>query len=153
MDIDLRRARADEIDQLTELSMRSKRSNGYDDAFMKACREELTVTAARMAAGEYWLAEADEICGCVCLLTTAHSPIGEIHAFFIDPTWQRRGIGRLLWQKIVARAQAKKLSILGLDADPKAVAFYQAMGCQIVGYVPSGSIKGRLLPRMEIRLR
>lgn len=153
MNIDLRRARTDEAGELTELSMRSKRSNGYDEAFMKACREELTVTAERMTAGEYWVAETDEICGCVCLLTNAHSPVGEIHAFFIDPTWKRRGIGRMLWQKVVERARAKELSILCLDADPAAVSFYQAMGCQIVGNTPSGSIKGRMLPRMEKRLR
>ncbi len=58
MDIKIRRARRDEAGVLTELSLRSKRSNGYGDAFMAACREELTVTGARMSQGEYWVAEA-----------------------------------------------------------------------------------------------
>lgn len=68
MKLEIRRARPDEADALTDLSMRSKRSNGYDDAFMEACREELTVTPKRLAEGEYWVAVADDICGCVCLL-------------------------------------------------------------------------------------
>ena len=74
MKIDLRRARPNEAAMLTDLSMRS---NGYDDAFMEACREELTVTAARMAEGEYWVAEADAVCGYVCLAVEPleHVPI------------------------------------------------------------------------------
>jgi len=48
MTVTIRRARSDEAGVLTDLSMRAKRSNGYDEAFMEACRAELTVTAARM---------------------------------------------------------------------------------------------------------
>lgn len=149
--INLRLARPDEANILTELTMRAKRSNGYDDAFMEACREELTVTDERLATGEYWVAEVDDICGCVCLVDDPESQTGEVHAFFIDPPWQRQGIGRLLWQKIVERVEAKGLSTLQLDADPAAVPFYEAMGFKVVGEAPSGSIKGRTLPRMEIR--
>lgn len=36
--------------------------------------------------------------------------------------------------------------------DPFAVAFYEAMGMRITGESPSGSIPGRMLPRMERRL-
>jgi len=42
--------------------MRSKRSNGYDEPFMAACREELTVTGEHLVEGEYWVAD----CGVVC---------------------------------------------------------------------------------------
>ncbi|MCC0041531.1 MAG: hypothetical protein H6880_05120 [Rhodobiaceae bacterium] len=36
--------------------------------------------------------------------------------------------------------------------DPFAVAFYEAMGMRITGESPSGSIPGRMLPRMQRRL-
>ena len=36
-----------------------------------------------------------------------------------------------------------------LDADPNSVGFYQRMGMEIVGESPSGSIPGRMLPRMR----
>jgi len=147
----VRRARLDEVDVLTDLSMRSKRSNGYDDAFMESCRGELTVTAARMGEGEYWVAEADRVCGCVCLKAVDGGK-GEIHAFFIEPDCQRCGIGRLLWSKVFQRAEALGMVGLSLDADPAAVPFYRAMGFVVVGEVPSGSIEGRMLPRMEIEL-
>lgn len=153
MPIELRRARIDEAKDLTELSMRSKRSNGYDDVFMAACQEELTVTPEKMTAGEYWLAEDDGLLGCVCLLADVAVSSGEVHAFFVDPIHQRRGVGRLLWQCLVEQAKIKGLTRLHLDADPEAVPFYQAMGFSIAGQTPSGSVPGRTLPKMEIVLK
>ena len=150
--IQIRRARHDEAAELTMLAMRAKRSNGYDDAFMEACREELTVTVSRMNTGEYWVAEADVTCGCACLINGSEVATAEVYAFFIDPDWQLQGVGRLLWQKLIERARTMGASRLKLDADPAAVPFYQAMGFAIVGESPSGSIRGRMLPTMEIRL-
>ncbi|NIA68925.1 GNAT family N-acetyltransferase [Pelagibius litoralis] len=148
--VTVRRARDDEAEALTALSLKSKRSNGYDDAFMAACREELTVTDQRLAEGEYWVAESEELCGCACLLADPNGGSGEVHAFFIDPDWQRRGVGRLLWNKLVQRAKEQGLIDLRLDADPAAVPFYEAMGFKVVGEAPSGSIPGRSLPHMKV---
>ena len=152
MDIEIRRARAEDVDLLTELSIRSKRSNGYDEAFMAACREELTVTGQSLCDGEYWVAEGDDLCGCACLSADPDGRAGEIHAFFIDPDWQRRGIGRLLWRKLLERAQESGLVRLYLDADPAAVPFYEALGFEVTGDSPSGSIAGRTLPHMTLVL-
>ncbi len=132
--------------------MRAKRSNGYDDAFMDACREELTVTASDLEDGEYWVARSDAVCGLVCLENGADKGQGEVHALFVDPDRQRQGIGRMLWLKVVERAKTRGFASLHLDADPAAVPFYRAMGCVVVGEAPSGSIAGRMLPRMAILL-
>src|SRR5687768_4428349 len=53
-DVLVRRARADEAEALTELTMRAKASWGYDAAFMAACREELTLTPETFAAWTVW---------------------------------------------------------------------------------------------------
>ncbi|MEM1045983.1 MAG: GNAT family N-acetyltransferase [Pseudomonadota bacterium] len=152
MTIEIRRARADEAGELTELCLRSKQSNGYDDAFMAACRDELTITPDRLEEGEYWVAVSDSLCGCACLLVDQASKTGEVHAFFIDPACQRRGIGRRLWKKLLERAGDCGLSRLDLEADPFAVPFYQALGFRIVGEAPSGSIPGRMIPTMQLDL-
>ncbi len=153
MMLEIRLARADEAVALTELALRSKKSNGYDAAFMEACREELTITAASMAAGEYWVAyQGDYLCGFAGLIVDRKAAIGKIVDFFIDPTWKRQGVGRLLWNKILMRAKDNQLVKLHLDADPFAVPFYEAMGFKVVGKIPSGSIEGRMLPRMEMRI-
>lgn len=132
--------------------MRSKQSNGYDDAFMEACREEMTVSETDITDTEFWVAESDELCGCVSLKPDADRKAGEVHAFFIEPSWKRQGIGKLLWGKLIERARANGLKNLRLDADPEAVPFYEAMGFQVISEVPSGSIEGRMIPHMTIRL-
>jgi len=152
MNITIRKARPDDAGKLTDLIMRSKSSNGYDEAFMAACREELAVTGARLAEEEYWVAETDVLCGCACLLVDENDTSGEVSAFFVDPGWQGKGVGRLLWQKLLERAKAQALSQLHLDSDPFAVPFYQAMGFAVTGQTPSGSIPGRFLPYMTLSL-
>ncbi|MCP4047212.1 MAG: GNAT family N-acetyltransferase [Gammaproteobacteria bacterium] len=153
MNIKLRQARLDEADLLTALAMRSKRSNGYNEDFMARCRDELTVTRQSLAAAELWVAETDIVCGCVGLSVDETGNSGEVFSFFVDPDLKRQGIGRLLWQNLVERMEKKTIRYLRLDADPSAVAFYQALGFTIAHQVPSGSIEGRTLPHMRIELK
>ncbi|MEQ9640183.1 MAG: GNAT family N-acetyltransferase [Alphaproteobacteria bacterium] len=151
-DVKLRQARPGDEAALTALSLRSKQSNGYDDAFMAACREELTVTPDHLARGEHWVAEAGELCGYGWLLANQQARTGEVCALFVEPTWKRKGIGRVLWQKLLARAKEQGLAMLHLDADPYAVPFYEAQGLRITGTSPSGSVPGREIPLMQIDL-
>jgi len=143
----LRRAAAGDADALSDLSFRSKASNGYDADFMEACRDELAVTSATLADGEVWVSE------------TNGKPVGffdirlekdvlEVYSLYVDPDVKRSGIGRILWAALEERAVAMMAKAIELDADPAAVQFYTAMGCSIIGQAPSGSIPGRMLPRM-----
>ncbi len=150
--IQVRRAKLHETQMLTDIALRAKRSNGYDDSFMDACKDELTVTTSHMKEGEYWVAELDYVCGFICLVEGLEPRVGEVHALFIDPDWQRCGVGKSLWLKIIQQAESKGMVKIQLDADPAAVPFYESIGCKIIANVPSGSIPGRLIPRMEAHL-
>ena len=152
--MNIRRAKLSEADFLSDLSMLSKQSNGYGEDFMEMCRDELRVTQERLEKGEYWVAEteSEEICGCVCLCVESDDQSGEVHAFFIHPDWQRRGLGKKLWNKILERAIDQNLKLLHLDADPFAVAFYELLGFKTVRETPSGSIADRTIPYMELHL-
>ena len=152
MSVTVRLAQPDEAEALTDLSLRSKQSNGYDQDFMDACRAELTVTEDDVREGLYWVAEQDGLCGCVSLVADPDKAAGEIHAFFVDPDRQRSGIGRALWQTALDRAGALGLNELKLDADPNAVDFYRKLGFTVVGSSPSGSIPGRSIPHMVLKL-
>ena len=148
----LRRAVPADAPALTDLALRSKRSNGHDDAFMSACREELTVTAEALRGGDCWVADDGEARGFATLRPGGADGIGEVHALFVDPGRQRAGIGRALWERLVERARERSFVELRLDADPAAVPFYRAVGLETIGESPSGSIPGRRLPRMAVRL-
>lgn len=150
----LRPAEVSDVGPMTDVSIRSKQSNGYDDAFIDACRDELTITAARLCQGEYWVAvDGAEIIGCASLSPDEGHRTGMVHSFFIDPDYQGRGIGRLIWTLLLQRADAYAMTEVRLDADPNAVPFYEAMGFEVVGLSPSDSIPDRALPHMTLSLK
>ncbi|MGR3290401.1 MAG: GNAT family N-acetyltransferase [Paracoccaceae bacterium] len=152
MDVTIRPAREDDAEALTVLAMISKQSNGYDDAFMTACAEELRVTPALLAEHDHWVAESNIPCGFVSLHVDPEGNTGEVAALFIHPDWQRCGVGRRLWTALESTAREKGLTALHLDADPRAEAFYSGLGFITVRRVPSGSIPNRTLPHMRIEL-
>ncbi len=146
----IRRAKAGDAEALTGLALASKAHWGYDPVFMGACVAELTTTVSAISENEIWLAElGSEIVGFYELIADAEDQRGEVLMFFVMPAHMGQGVGRLLWAHMEGRAAAHELERLGLDADPNAVPFYTAMGMTVVGEAPSGSIPGRMLPRME----
>ena len=151
-DVVLRRARPDEMDALTALCLRSKASNGYDEAFMAACVEELTVRPQWFERSEFWLAEKrGRIVGCA-RLTPDDPGTAEIETFFVEPEFRSTGVGRRLWEHLKGRARERGLARLHLVADPYAEPVYERFGFRTVGRAASGSIPGRTLPRMEMIL-
>ena len=147
----IRRAHLAEAPALTALVLRSKALWGYDDAFMALCRAELTVRPEAIAQGEVWVAERGGGLVGVLQLVPEDGQEGravEVRLIFVDPAAVRAGVGTALWRHAEAHARALGAGRLTLDADPNAVLFYQRMGMQVVGRSPSGSIPGRMLPRM-----
>ncbi|MHA7777535.1 GNAT family N-acetyltransferase [Roseibium sp. M-1] len=150
----IRVATLEDRDALTELCMRSKQSNGYDDAFMAQCAEELKVRDSWIMDDDFWVAESTEgaLIGCIRLSMEDDGETGELETCFVDPDWKGKKIGRALFEVLHRRARSLGLSKVGLDADPFAEPFYARMGFRTVGSAPSGSIPGRTLPRMELIL-
>jgi len=148
--VTVRRARPDEADLLTGLAFRSKASNGYDQAFMEACRAEMAVTPAAFERRCFWIAEgeAGELLG-FAGLWPVEDGLAEVDPIYVEPISKGIGVGQALWAQLERHARAGGAARLGLDSDPFAVGFYERMGCRIIGESPSGSIPGRMLPRME----
>ncbi len=147
----IRRALPSEAPALSALALRSKALWGYDDAFMALCRAELTVQPEAIERGQVWVAEAGEVIVGLLQLVPEDRDDGraaEVRLFFVEPGTVRVGVGRALWHHAEARAGAFGADRLTLDADPNAVAFYERVGMHIIGQSPSGSIPGRMLPRM-----
>ncbi len=152
MSISLRPAVVADCAALSDVVFRSKQSNGYDDAFMDACRAELTITARTLAQTQLWVAEDNGVLlGCAALDMQPNNS-GEVSLFFVDPNVQGRGVGRMLWSTIFRLAHQNGFKTLELSADPNAVGFYAKQGFVEIGSTPSGSIKGRRLPKMQLTL-
>ncbi|MET8470701.1 GNAT family N-acetyltransferase [Streptomyces sp. NPDC006422] len=148
----LRPARPDEAERLSALALRSKAHWGYDDAFMASCVAELTLHPSEVERRRTTVAEdADgRLLGLVTL--EGAPPVGELGLMFVDPDAMGLGVGRLLFEHMREAARAAGFRAVGWSADPNAVPFYEAMGGRHVGVTPSGSIPGRTLPLMELRL-
>jgi N-acetylglutamate synthase-like GNAT family acetyltransferase len=147
----IRRATGQDAAALTALALRSKAVWGYDAAFMAACREELTISAAAIAERPTSvLEEKGRIVGFCQLRIDA--PAAEVAQFFIAPGSLRGGRGRRLWAHLEAFARAAGCTRLEADADPHAEGFYRAMGMIRAGEAASGSIPGRLLPHLRKEL-
>ncbi|MEU2774532.1 GNAT family N-acetyltransferase [Streptomyces sp. NPDC007162] len=144
MGISIRPARPEEANFLTDLALRSKAYWGYDAQFLESCREELTLREGELSGRRAAVAEQN---GGIVGFTTLEGdpPQGVLGMMFVDPGVIGKGVGRLLFDHVVATARDLGFTQFTIDADPNAEPFYGAMGAVPVGVVPSGSIPGRTL--------
>jgi GNAT superfamily N-acetyltransferase len=149
--IRLRDARQIELTTLSELCLRSKAVWGYDDAFMTACRTELTLRPDELQSTHLQVAELD-----FAAVGLAQIKVTSTHAdllkLFVEPALLRSGVGRLLFEWATARARALGAVRMIIQADPGAAPFYERMGAHYAGFAPSQSIPGRMLPRLQMEL-
>jgi len=147
----LRAPRADELEALTELCLRSKAVWGYDRVFMEACRDELTLTQEDLRETKLQIAERDGAIVGVAQIS-ADGTIAHLEKLFVEPGQLRGGAGRTLFDWAKATAATLGARHLVIEADPDAAPFYRRMGARDDGTVPSGSIPGRVLPRLVLTL-
>lgn len=141
-----------ELGSLSALQMRSKAHWGYDDAFMAACKDELTLTPKDLSDTALAVGDLDGVLVGVAQV----GPCGqdaELLALFIDPPYIGSGFGKQLFAWCVTAARNVSQTRLLIDADPDAASFYERMGAKRIGSTPSGSVPGRLLPQYEYPLR
>ncbi len=131
--------------------MRSKASWGYDQAFMAACEQELTVSPEQvLRCPTYVLVERDQVRG-FYLLERTDSAVVELGHLFIEPTAIGRGYGTSLMAHAIATAAAAGYRSMLIQADSNAAGFYRRFGVVVIGTRPSDSIPRRDLPLLELR--
>jgi len=141
----------EELASLSELCLRSKAVWGYDREFLAACRSELSFDQRNLQLTPIAVAEhSGKVVGVAQVKVMGNE--ANLLKLFIEPTALRRGVGRTLlaWATNVARE--KGATRLIIDSDPGAVLFYRRMGAYDLGQAPSGSVPGRMLPRLAINL-
>jgi GNAT superfamily N-acetyltransferase len=151
MTILLRDVRPDELSSLSELCLRSKAVWGYDEAFMRACRDELTLRPDELLSSYVRVAERDAIIVGLAQIRLV-GDIADLMKLFVEPALMGAGVGRLLFEWATARARDLGAIRMTIEADPGAVPFYKRMGACQTGFVPSGSIAGRMLPYLQLEL-
>jgi GNAT superfamily N-acetyltransferase len=151
LNLTIRTPSLDELPSLSDLCFRSKAIWGYDEEFMEACRGELSFEPRDLQLTPIAVAERDGK-----PIGVAQVKVGDGEAdllkLFVEPGALHSGIGKALF--VWATNAAKKLGStrLTIDADPDAASFYRRMGAYDVGQAPSGSVPGRMLPKLAMNL-
>jgi GNAT superfamily N-acetyltransferase len=140
-----------ELPALSELCLRSKAVWGYDAAFMAACRAELTFHPDELSSSRIAVAErAGTILGVVQVKRIGQE--ADLAKLFVEPALLRDGIGKLLFAWAVDVARSMGATRLVIEADPDAAPFYRRLGAHDAGLTPSGSIAGRMIPKLALDL-
>lgn len=151
MPLTIRAPTIDELSSLSDLCFRSKAVWGYDEEFMEACRGELSFEPRDLALTPIAVAEHNGKPIGVAQVKVVDGE-ADLLKLFVEPSALRSGTGKalLVWATDVA----KKLGAtrLTIDADPDAAPFYRRMGAYDVGEAPSGSVPGRMLPKLAMNL-
>src|SRR4051812_44240957 len=122
--IRLRDARADELPSLTALCLRSKAVWGYDDAFMLACRNELTLCCNELRSTIVQVAERDGIAVGLAQIKVIGRE-ADLRKLFVEPGVLRSGVGALLFAWATATARRLGAVRMTIEADPGAAPFYE----------------------------
>ena len=149
--VHLRAPRADELGALSGLCLRSKAYWGYDDVFISACRDELSMRPEDIASDTVIVAEIDGRAVGVAQVSVEGNAAWLVK-LFVDTDAMGLGVGSRLFRRSVDAARQRGATQLVIEADPGAVPFYERMGALRDGDAPSGSIPGRRLPRLVTRL-
>ena len=151
MSLVVRQARLEELPGLSELCLRSKAVWGYDQAFLEACRSELTLRPEELRTTLVAVAESESGVAGVVQIKVADAE-ADLLKLFIEPRKLRSGIGSFLLSWAIEQAKSMGATRLLVESDPDAASFYRGIGAYDVGVAPSGSIPGRFLARLAFDL-
>lgn len=147
----IRPARIDDAATLSALALRSKAHWGYDEAFLAACRDDLTVTPEDVTTHTIRVtALAGRPCGFYQLRGAGET--ATLTDLWVEPGTIGQRHGRALWEDAVATARERGFRELRVQCDPHAEGFYLAMGAERIGTEPSTVFPGRELPLLRFAL-
>lgn len=151
-EIKVRPARREEANFLSSLAYRAKAHWGYPAAWMTNWAEDLTITPDYIETHQVAVAELQGRVTGMCAMED-HGDHWRLEHVWIEPTEQRKGIGRRLVAEALSKAKAQPGKAVRLAADPNAKAFYAALGAYEVGNqaAPMEGAADRTLPLMEFR--
>jgi GNAT superfamily N-acetyltransferase len=151
MQLAIRAPNVEELPALSELCMRSKAVWGYDADFMAACLKELTFVPGDLVSSRIAVAaRGDDVLGVAQIRTRGNE--ADLVKLFVEPAAMRGGVGQALFAWAIDAAREMGASSMTIEADPDAAPFYRRLGARDAGLVSSGSIAGRVLPKLAFAL-
>ena len=149
--IEIRKAKPSEDNLLSDLAFKSKSHWGYDEAFMRLCKAELTITPEMILNDIAFVINSNEEITGFYMMKLSHDP--ELTYLFIHPAHIGNGYGAMLLQHAKEQAALAGINSFKVQSDPFAESFYKKYGGEVINKSESQSIKGRYLPVLRFQLK
>jgi N-acetylglutamate synthase-like GNAT family acetyltransferase len=144
-------AKTFDVNELTELTIRSKSHWNYSKKQIEEWKDDLTITSDYINEKEvYKLIDNKSLIGYYSYFKLNEIDI-KMENLFIEPKYIGQGYGKFLMSDFLQRIKEAGFKKVTLDADPNAEKFYSYIGFHIVGQLES-SVKDRFLPIMEMEI-
>jgi GNAT superfamily N-acetyltransferase len=147
----IRRAAAEDIEELSALVMSAKAHWGYPQAQLQAWRSSLEVSADAVSARPTFVGELDGLLiGFYSLIPAGEA--WELSDLWILPRFMKQGFGRALLMHAAQTAAQGAATCIVIDADPYAEPFYLACGAHRTGEVaaPIPGQPDRVRPHLRL---
>jgi N-acetylglutamate synthase-like GNAT family acetyltransferase len=147
----IRTALLTEHEALEALQRRASLANAGDREALLDHPDAIDLPVSQIAAGGVFVLEQDGAVLGFCAILPRPDGDTELDALFVDPSTQRRGVGRMLIEHCAKVAHSAGSSALHVVGNPHAEHFYLACGFLTVGTFNTrfgpGLLMRRLLPK------
>ena len=157
----IRRAIAGDEEELTRLSLASKRYWHYPEHYYAFWQSELTLSRGYVEQNSVYCAECKgRIIGYYALVSMKKELVIQkerlnrgywLDHMFVLPEYIGKGFGRKLFSHFCSICRTNNIKSVSLLADPHARGFYEKMGCVYVKGYPS-TIAGRTTPLLKVAI-
>lgn len=146
--VEVRRAKPEEAEILTDIAVKSEEYWGYDSAFMESFKVLYKVTGEFIEENlTFIIEEGEKHIGFYSILISDKET--SLEYFYIEPEFIGQGYGKLLWAHMVNTCKMEGIDELVLVTSPQAKDFYIKMGATQTGEVESLVVKGRRIPSLS----
>ncbi|MCX2678421.1 GNAT family N-acetyltransferase [Galbibacter sp. EGI 63066] len=144
--MNFRKAKLDDIQELNQISLKSKKYWGYPDQWIENWSDELTLTSEKFAEQEIVVGEIETQVVGFCSISENKDNYEILHLWLL-PNFIGKGYGKKLLTRTIEEFVKTDKPII-VEADPNAEPFYKSQGFvtfDSIESVPSG----RFLPVMK----
>ena len=147
------RAQPQHAQALTDIAITAKRHWNYPEKWIQIWLPSLTISPQYIQENETWMAIVNEKPVAYYSLKQDGESLW-LDNLWVLPEFMGQGIGKKLFQHALERSHARGVSILKIESDPNAQAFYEKLGaCKIDEHHSTVDGQLRTLPIMVVNLQ
>ncbi|MFZ5965671.1 MAG: GNAT family N-acetyltransferase [Bacillota bacterium] len=150
--LNVRKAKENDAETLTNIAISSEAYWGYDTDFMEKFKSIYKVTEDFINNNPTFIMERDrDIVGFYSILIKKNET--SLEYFYIKPQCIGKGYGKLLWNYMIESCKNLGIKELVIVTSPQAKEFYTKMGAVQTDEIESLVKKGRMIPELIYKLK